>query len=296
MFGRYSFFLILLLHLYCATPCRTQEKATQELLITDGSGKEHRLSSWKFVEGSKEIDWVRDNDLPLQTLRFVEGKGSLLKNHVTTFVPIKSVQSLNFDEKKNTVKLTILGHDKKELILEGPLGYVGVNVFAVETTTEVDDLGKAKFKFQGGVPRGIRSIRFPNPMPLEFKAKDPLALIRTLDRQGNLHNVSNPQALYMKQNRSEVLRQGLHFEETIKIALNKLAKMIQVGNGGRQLVYDVTLPSGWQKPLVLRTTHTLTKKQTEFFVGLVGECETGYKLFPMPSITAIYIGDHIPKK
>ena len=265
-----------------------KDKAKPVLTVIDNNGKEHKLSSWTFTEGTKTLPWLADKQHPkgVEVLEFSEGKGVPLKTRVLTWVPLKHIRSLTFDNEKSTVTLRIAKSDVTDLVMEGVTGYVGCNVLAIEAEADFGDFGKAEVKFKGGVPRGIKKIIFPGAVPVSSAKAKLSAKITASDKAKTVHEVTNPIPVYVGDKQALVLDNELRFQKTIKIGLDKLKSLTLVGNGSARdgLVFDVALPSGQQKPLVLIQRRINAKKRPEFLLGLIAETQTGYKLFPMQVI------------
>ncbi len=289
-------------HTFAAPP--SQDKKQPTLKIVDFSGKEHTITSWKFSLGTRPLSWLNAGKknasiMDGTALEFVATDKRPIRFPVTTLVALKHVRSLTFDAKKQMAILRVAGKTPKEdIILKGPLGYVGMNVFVVDAQAELKGLGKAELKFQGGVRRGIRSITFSDPVPLPELPKGRPARVITIDKAKTAHDIVDLRPLYrIGRTAKPQIDPTLYFQKTLKIDISKIQKMSQVGNGAvtrRGLVFDVTLKGGTQKPLVL-IQRQVAKRQVLLLEGLVGRVPVGYALVPTQSIAQVFFATMIPK-
>ena len=133
--------------------------------------------------------------------------------------------------------------------IAGITGYVSVNQLTIEATADLGELGTAAVKFQGGIERGIKSLRFTAPTPMEKPPAGRVATIKQPSKTQPAFTVVDLQVLYLAGKGQFQTSQTLYFKETVKIDLGKIDKLAQNGAGG--LDFDVTLGSGQQHTLEL---------------------------------------------
>jgi hypothetical protein len=293
------------------------EKATAGdsgvLVIVDGTGKEHKVKNWHFINGVKNLSWLapaapQDKDKtkgkkpPTPTgpeaLELVEGKGAPLKKGVLTYVPLSSVRSIEFNpaKDKETMTVRICRSDKEadDEIVVGPTGYIGINHVAITAMADLGELGQATVEFQGGVERGVRSIRFPSPKPIDPVPEGRIAVITAASKKYPTLKVTDLQPLYMQTGGLFRTLPTLYFKETVKVDIGKIAKMAQIGVGGNN--FEVTLQSGQQNPLVLLDRPKGPDGKGDLLlVGLVGRFSAGYRMFPPTAIGELHFEETAKK-
>src|SRR5438128_1962228 len=259
------------------------------LIVTDANGKEHKLKTWKFTAGTRHLPWLaadgKDKNAGPEMLEFSEGKGAPLKKRVLTYVPVSSIRSLEYDAKKNAVTLRVARNAKADddEELHGITGYVSVNQLTIEATADLGELGTAAVKFQGGIERGIKSLRFTAPTPMEKPPAGRVATIKQPSKTQPAFTVVDLQVLYLAGKGQFQTSQTLYFKETVKIDLAKIDKLAQNGAGG--LDFDVTLGSGQQHTLeLIERPKGSDGKSVMQLEGLVGRFAGGYRVFPMNTI------------
>jgi hypothetical protein len=271
------------------------------LIVVDHSGKEHKVKGWKFARGTIHLSWLApapaedkgkgDTKKPAtpvgpEALEFVESKIPPLAKGVLTYVPLGSVRSIEFEPgPKNTMTVRVAKSDKEadDEILVGPTGYKGINHVAITALTDLGDLGQATVEFHGGVERGVRSIRFPAPKAIDALGEGRGAVIVQASKKYPTLKVVDLQPLYLQSGGKLRTLPALHFKETVKIDLSKIAKIAQVGLGGGN--FEVTLQNGQQHPLVLIDRPKGPDGKSDLqLLGLVGRFSAGYRLVPMITV------------
>ncbi len=280
--------------LFPAMPLAAQPKA-DTLTVTDAAGKEFKITGWKFTSGTVRLNWLASDaekkdakDLSTigpEVLEFTEGKEPPLVVRVLTWVPLKSVRSIEFDAKKEHATVKVAVTADMDVTLEGPMGYQGTNRLSIEAEEDLGELGKAEIKVVGGTAQGVKSITFPGAVPLGPLPKGRPAQVTTTDKNNKsfaavdlmpLHRVDKEKVLKLEPN--------LLFQKTVDIAVDKIEQISHSGEdvvkGGH--VFTVKLKSGKQHPLVLKDS-----TPTSHLLGLVGRVEVGYKLIPMPVLEQV---------
>ncbi|MGH7226594.1 MAG: hypothetical protein ACRELF_25545, partial [Gemmataceae bacterium] len=161
------------------------------LLVLDTAGKEQKLKTWKFTEGVRRLGWlvsakaaaVGDNAgkdkkaAPRGKRQPMAGPEALAirtemeieyLQGVLTLIPLEHLRSIDFDNEMDTITAQV-GEGEAAEKIAGSTKYKRINKLVIEAEVDKGDLGIAEIKYLGGVPRGIRGVRFPAP-----KAAPPL--------------------------------------------------------------------------------------------------------------------------
>jgi hypothetical protein len=293
-------------------PPKAAEPGT--LVILDRAGKEQKLKTWKFANGTRRLSWLapvmpakdkddkdgkaKDRPKPpaskndksaagLEALEFREEHSTQFKDGVLTLVPLDRIRSLDYDEKAG-VSLRVAASDKADddVILKGLTKYVGINKLTIEAEVDKGDLGVAEIKYLGGVPKGIRGIRFPPPkVPAAAQAGRPAFVTIADSDDKTAHKVADLRPLYKLRDDVERIAPTLFFKKTLKIDIAKVQKLRVVENSdGAE--FTVTLKDGAEETLTLLRDVMLDGKPARL-EGLMGRVPAGYKLFPLHAVTEI---------
>src|SRR5262249_27224364 len=214
------------------------------------------------------------------------------KRRVLTWIPLASLRSIEYDAKKETVTVRVATSDKEadDVVLEGVTGYVGTNIVGIEAMTDLGELGQAKVLFQGGVSRGVQSLRFSAPKPMEPVPAGRAAAVKQASKNQPGFTAVDLQPLYVVPGGALQTSPHLYFQETVKLDLAKVEKLTQIGSGGGN--FDVLLKGGQQNPLVLIDRPRAPDGKSEWQLeGLVGRFPGGYRLFPMTTIGELRFED-----
>jgi hypothetical protein len=280
------------------------------LIVLDGAGKEHKLKTWKFSSGIRNLEWLAaaapdqepaDKDKGAkapkakgsgpEALAFREENSTAYKDGVLTLVPLDRLRAIDYDleKEKVTARVAISAKPGEDVPLTGSTEYKGINKLAIDAEVDKGDLGLAEVHFASGGAKGIKGVRFPPPKPAaEVKDARPAALTYG-DRKGkHVVNVTDLQGLYRTAD-GEVLSGLLFFKKTIKIDVSKLKKISARAEEGtlEEPIWGVTLKSGGdEETLTLMSTVQLDGKNGQL-EGLLGRVPAGYKLFPVHLIQEI---------
>lgn len=263
-------------------------------VVTDGSGKEVKLAGVKVTAGTRRLGWLIDpkgttDDAkkgPL-ALEVREPDSTAYQKGVVTLVPLASVESVKYEADKMTVAVKGL---KDPLV--GTTQFKGINVVALE-----GDAGGAVGKFSGGVAKGgFKAVTFAGAKLLPERKPGGTNWAVTVDHpkaNNPTLTVRNLRALYSFPGGAEQLVRALPvrkdmplmFDGTLKkfepLAVDTNAKMaaaeVQVGDGPERLV---AIPLTWD-----------LDKRTGTLVGLLGEVDAGWKLFPLHTVKVVKPGD-----
>jgi hypothetical protein len=276
------------------------------LVILDAAGKEQKLKAWKFTAGTRRLGWLApagekapekapagEKDaaprrqppagpeaLELRAemkVEYVEG--------VLTLVPLDRLRSLDYDNDKETVTARVAVGGSDEL-LTGTTKYRRINKLVIEAEVDRGEQGVAEIKFLGGLPRGIRGVRFPPPKaPAAAPAGRPAVAVSADGETKTTHKVSDLLPLYRLADGSERLLPTLLFRKTLKLDVAKIAKIAITGNEN-DASWQVTMKGGGDETLTLLQKIPYEGSQATL-VGLVGRVPVGYKLFPVAAISEI---------
>jgi len=287
------------------TPSRPADPGT--LIVIDSAGKEQKLKSWKFSQGVRHLAWLapaaEDPEpapkdikpargprpkVPRQVagpeaLVFREESSTNFVNGILTLIPLDRLRALDYDPEMEAVIAKAATGDKTDETLTGTVKYRGINKIAIEAEVDKGDLGIAEVKYLGGVPRGIKGLRFPSPKPLAPPMGRP-ATVTVLDKaKKTVLPVTDLQALYQTVDGGEKLLPLLMFKKTLKIDVAKVKKIVAGEGEGGDVVWQVALKDGNDETLtLLQTIHHEGKELV--LEGLLGKVPAGYKLFPIHTI------------
>ncbi len=266
--------------------------APAEATVTDADGKEVKATGLKYGLGTHRLAWLADPNGTTEEARkgplalelrephsttYVKGQGIL------TLVPLSAIESIKYDYPKQVAAVTVKGVSEP---LAGTLQYKGINVLSFDGTAD-----SKLVKFSGGAftKGNIKAVAFPSAAPLaarkfspwNVQIDQPKAMDPTL-KAGNF------KFLYQYPGGVEVLadagivRKGepLKLDDAVKsyttLAVDQNTRVaaveVQVGDAERVVV----IPAEVEKD---------GKKAT--LVGLVGEVEAGWKLFPLHTIKSM---------
>jgi hypothetical protein len=285
------------------------KKAGGVLVVIDHTGKEVKLSAWKFLSGTRRLSWLApagkakakgedggEDEAPAapEALELREENSTTFQKGILTLVPVAGIKKIDYDADNKTVQvayLTATAKDGETGTLTGSTKYTGINKLTLEGEMDLGELGKAALKFQGGTPRSVKSFQFPDPRPLPAPVGRP-AVITAKDKDKTKHKVSDLRALYQAGRGQERLSNLLMFKATVKIDLAKLQQLRRVEseekNGGGY-DFEVTLKSGKEHTLTLLTNTNPEDGKPAQLEGLVGRVPSGYKLFPAHTILHVQL-------
>jgi len=268
-------------------------KAAGEITFTDIDGKETKLPGAKLTVGTRRLSWLADpkgttpdEKLGPLALKVREPVSTTLVDGVLTLIPAGSLESAKYDYEKLSVSLNLKGW--KEPIL-GTLQYKGLNTLGIATTVD----GKVT-TITAGVPgkAAVKTITFPDAKPLP--AAKPGGLnwaVQIIQKEpGNpIVKVRNLKVLYHAPDGSERLSTDIPVRKGAPIPLDeKLTRLewLATDTNTNFAAAEVDVGGVPEKLVVIQLTADADKK-TGTVVGLLGEIDTGYKLFPLHTIKSI---------
>ena len=279
--------------MYAADPVPVAEVVT----VVDGDDKELKLAGVKYTLGVRRLGWLGEVSATTEdgkkgpwAFELREPNSTTFQKGVITLVPLPSIESVKYDYTKMTA--TVAVKDLKEPVV-GTTEYRGFSFLGLE-----GDVGGVKAKLTGGeIPKlkkgpktGFKSATFPAAKPLPARnANAPVWAIRLENAKPDdpPHTVRNLKALYQLAGGIEQLAESLpvrkgdpvSFGTTEKPATIKKFEVVAVDPNKKTVVLD--LDSGDRTAVV--PTGELDKKPATL-LGLVGEVDAGWKLFPLHTI------------
>ena len=304
-----SFFLLVVWTMLAAAADEKPKPAEAGmLLVIDGSGKEQKLKTWKFTEGVRRLGWLAPakaaaagDDASKDKKAAPKGKRQPTTGPealairaemeieylegVLTLIPLEQLRAIDFDNEMSTLTVQVGEGDAAEKIA-GSTKYKRINKLVIEAEVDKGDLGIAEIKYLGGVPRGIRGVRFPSPKAVPPAPQGRRVLVVSSDGKSKTsqHKVVDLMPLYRLPDGGEKLLPTIMFRKTLKLEVSTIKKIVAAG--GDEGGWQVTRKEGEEETLTVRETIPYEGK-TARLLGFVGRVPVGYKLFPVSAIAEI---------
>jgi hypothetical protein len=289
--------LTLLLAAALSTLCaRSEEPADGGAIVIDLDGKEHKLGNLKFTTGTRRLAWLADPTGKTEDAR----KGPLalevrestsampLAQGIVTFVPVVSLESAKYDFEKELVTLSVKGLTQP---LTGALFYPRVNVLGLSGTSD----GKAA-TFTGGV-RGkgsIKSVAFGGAQgPPRLKGSTwKIQIVKTKKDEPVADDIllaRNLKVLVSFPGGSEQVLDSIPIRKGPAIPLNESLKRFELlANDLNTNVAAAEVEAGTAPERVVAIPLTFEQdKKTGTILGILGEVDAGWKLFPLHTVKVI---------
>lgn len=269
-------------------------KPADPVVLVDSAGAEVKLSGVKWTAGTRRLAWLADpkgtpDDAkkgPL-ALEVREPHSTTYQKGITTLIPVASVGSVRYEADPPQLTVAVKGLAAP---VTGTLQYRGINVIGLEGVRG----GKAE-KFSGSVPKGgFKSATFPGARVPPARPEGGVAWSVQIDqpKAGNPWlTVKNLKALHAFPGGTEQLtdtlpaRKGGPEPVVLGPALKKL-EFVAVDPNTQTAVVEVT--TGTTADRLVAVPLTLEKDgRTGTLVGLVGEVECGWKLFPLHCVKVL---------
>jgi hypothetical protein len=220
-----------------------------------------------------------------EAIPFRDENSTDFRDGILTFVPLTALRAIEFDAEKETMTVRAAAGDKAdaEEALTGTTKYKGINKLTIEAEVDKGDLGVGEVKFLGGVPKGIRAVRFPAPKALPAPTGR-TATVTVAGSTTNTQKATDLQPLYLFADGTERVLPTLFFKKTLKVNIAKLKKLrgVKVEDIDNP-EFGVTLADGDEETYTLMPKVTIDGRDA-VLEGLVGRVPAGYKLFPMHTI------------
>jgi hypothetical protein len=259
-----------------------------EATVTDAEGKDVKVSGLKFTVGARRLTWLADPNGATEdakkgplALELREPHSTTYSKGIITYVPLSSVESIKYDYDKQVAAVAVKGLPEP---LAGTLQYKGINVLGFDGTAD----GKGA-KFSGGAftKGNIKAVAFAGASaPPERKGQSPWLI--QIDQKTAMNptlKASNFKFLYLFPGGVDVVTDAaathkgdpLKMDDAVKayttLAVDAntsvIAAEVQVGEVERVVV----IQPQWEKDGKIGT-----------LVGMLGEVEAGWKLFPLHAI------------
>lgn len=263
--------------------------APAEATVTDADGKEIKATGLKYGPGTHRLAWLADpggatdeaKRGPL-ALELREPHSTTLKVGILTYVPLTAVESIKYDYEKQLAAVAVKGVPEP---LAGTLQYKGVNAFNFDGTAD----GKAA-KFGGGaLTKGnIKAVAFLNPQPLPPRA--PAQWLVQIDHPKAMDptlKVGNIKFLYRYAGGAEVLADAGIVRKGDPLKLDAVTQYIAVAFDPTARVAVAEVQTGDKERLVVIPADVETDGKKGTLVGLLGEVDAGWKLFPLHTIKSM---------
>ncbi len=287
------------LSLYVASAEETPKPGEEgTLVVVDAVGKEQKLKNWKFSLGTRRLSWLAADKAPdekgksaagPEALEFLQAEEVKYLPTVVTLIPLERIRLIDFDNEKEIMSLHVATSDKADAdeVLTGATKYRRLNKLTLEAEVDKGDLGVAEIKYNGGIPKGIRGIRFPAPKASSTGSSGRPAVVISVDGEKKVtHKVTDLQPLYEIAKSSERLHPTLFFKKTLKIDLGKIKKVVVPNPEADDGTWQVTLKDGSEETLTLLPAPMIDGKPAAL-KGLLGRVSVGYKLFPPSTLGEI---------
>jgi hypothetical protein len=271
--------------------------AAGEAVVTDVEGKEFKLTNVKFGTGTRRLAWLAD---PKGTTEDAK-KGPLaleireltsclpLAKGILTLVPVSSLESAKYNYETQLVSFNVKG--LKEPVV-GTLVFAKINALGFSGTS-----GGKTAAFTGGAlsKSAVKTATFSGAEALPKRKESSLwniQIVKTKDDQPKtdtpMLRAHNLKVLYSFPDGSEYLADGIPVRKGEPIPFDeKLQRFEMVANdlNTNIAVAEVETMTGARDIII---PPTLEKdKKTGTLVGILGEVDGGWKLFPLHTVKVI---------
>ncbi|HYH63608.1 MAG TPA: hypothetical protein VD866_02815 [Urbifossiella sp.] len=250
--------------------------------LTDAAGKDVSLTGVRFTSGVRRLGWLGGPKDAPQALELREPDSTTFQKGVSTLIPLTAVEAVRYDYPKQTLTVTVKGLPAP---LTGSLQFKGINTCALEGSA-----GGVTGKFAGGAKDGFRAVVFPGAVPLPPRpagaawavtVEQPKAMNPTL-------TVRNLKALYAA-GAVEWLADDLPLRKGSALKLDAAAvkrlELVAVDANTQTAAAELTPSDGPARLIAFPLTRERDGK-TGVLVGLLGEVDAGWKLFPLHTVRA----------
>lgn len=251
--------------------------------VTDAMGKDVALTGVRFTTGVRRLGWLGGpKDAPL-ALELREPDSTTFQKGVTTLVPLTAVEALRYDYPKLSLTVAVKGLAAP---LTGSLQFKGINTCGLEGSA-----GGVSGKFAGGAKDGFQAVVFPGAMALPsrpvgaawaVRIEQPKAMNPTLA-------VRNLKLLYAS-GATEWLADDLPLRKGSPLKLDPTAfkklELLAVDANTQTAAAELTPADGPDRLIAFPLSRERDGK-TGQLVGLLGEVDAGWKLFPLHTVRTI---------
>lgn len=255
--------------------------APAEATVTDVDGKEVKVSALKFGTGTRRLAWSADGDdkKGLLVLELREPHSTTYAKGVVTYVPVGSIESIRYDYDKLLASVAVKGVPEP---LAGTLQYKGINALAFEGTA-----GDKAAKFGGGVftKDHIKGVAFEGAKPVPARKAAPWQVqIDQAKAMDPTLKAGNFKFLYQYAGGAEVLADAAAVRKGDPLKLDGITQLAVLAVDQNTHVAVVEVLAGESERVVVIPQEVEKDGKKGVLVGLVGEVEAGWKLFPLHTI------------
>ncbi len=264
--------------------------APTDAVVTEADGKEVKVTGLKFGPGTRRLSWLADpagttddtRSGPL-ALEVREPHSTTFKQGIVTLVPLASVESIQYDTDKKRARISIKTLNTP---LAATLEYTDLNNLAFSAIA-----GGKQTIFRGGPKKGsVKAFAFAGATPLPSRKRVGVWQVQ-IDQKAAMNptlKVGELKFLYRFPGGKEVLSDfaTTHKHETLRFdGALKSYTTLAVDPSARVIVAEVA--SGDKERIVVIPPTMEKDGKTATLVGLVGEVEAGWKLFPLHTIKSL---------
>lgn len=264
-----------------------------EVVVTDVSGKEVKLTGAKLTTGTRRLGWLaraegttEDEKKGPLVIEVREPNSTTLLKGIVTLIPAASLESAKYDYEKQVVAFTLKG--LKEPVT-GTLEFRGINMLGIGGTAD----GKATSLTGGTLGKtSLKTVMFPGakemPAPRTTGTFWAVQINHPAAKDPTL-NVRNLKALYQFPGGVEQLEDGIPVRKGPPIPFNgnlKRFEMLANDQNTNMAAAEVDVTGSGERVIAIPLTTELDKK-TGTLVGFLGEVDAGWKLFPLHTIKVI---------
>lgn len=265
------------------------EPKAGEVVVTDVDGKETRLTGAKLTTGTRRLGWLADpkgatpdEKLGPLAVEVREPNSTTFAKGIITLVPAASLESARYDYEKLSVSLSVKGIKDP---LTGTLQYKGINTIGVSGMAD----GKAATFTAGALGKAaVKSVVFGEPQPVPAAKAGANWAVQIVHPAANNPTVKakNFKALYQFPGGVQHLSDTLALRKGATLAFDdKLTRFEMLANDENTSTAAAEVETGTGNEKIVAIPLTMEKDaKTGTLVGLLGEVEAGYKLFPLHTI------------
>ncbi|MBP3957941.1 hypothetical protein J8F10_22025 [Gemmata sp. G18] len=262
--------------------------APTEATVTDAEGRDVKVSGLKFGTGTRRLAWAGDpagateeaKKGPL-VIELREPHSTTLLKGIITYVPVNSIESIKYDYDKQVASVAVKGLPEP---LAGTLQYRGINVLGFEGS--VDD---KVTRFSGGAftKGNIKAVAFAGATPFAAKKGTGSWLVQ-IDQpkaENPTLKAGNFKFLYQYPGGVEVLTDAATVRKGDPLKLDDAMKTfvpLAVDQNTHMAAIEVQI--GDTEKVVVVPQQVEKDGKAGVLMGLVGEVDAGWKLFPLHSI------------
>lgn len=256
--------------------------------VTDAENKEVKVTELKFGTGTHRLAWLADPGATTEDakkgpliLEVREPHSTSYAKGIVTYVPVASVESIKYDYDKQVASIGVKGMAEP---LAGTLQYKGINVLSFSGNAD----GKAATFSGGAFTKGnIKGVAFPGATPIPAR-KNVAAWQVQIDQAKAMNptlKVGELKFLYQFPGGGEVLVDAATAHKSDPLKLDSAVQSyttLAVDPNSHVIAAEVQVGDKERVVVLMPTVEKDGKTGT--LVGVVGEVEAGWKMFPLHTI------------